>query len=268
VRFLRKNLIQFFILFVFFCFFSSCTEWSSGYVPIKGKIFFKVVEGHREPYCDCEPEIILSMWTEEIFGCCNFHIESEMLRMGNNITINLLGIYMPSVCLTALGPASSSEFLDLPEGVYSLNFVHRFDLDRYDLIVSDSSLEVIRKNARFTEPEVEVFWRYPPNSFVYFCGTLTETSWICQDFLNILLSEVNLQEIYFPDFGEACYPRSSMGHYYDMPARYFLYESEEDFDRAGEVLEAYTHAVIENYSGVSLSFMNWKDKHYASWLFD
>jgi hypothetical protein len=208
------------------------------------------------------------MATEKIYACCNYRIVADISLRENNISVKLLGIHIPDNCLTALGPAFSEKFLNIHEGVYRLNFLYEFFMDEYLLIVTDSSIEVIKKKYQFTVPEFEVFWRYPPNSFVYLCGTTTDTSWICQDFIDTLLNEVYLQEFQFPDDGEICYPRSSMGHYYDMPARYFIYDKEEDFDRAGEILEAYTQMVVANYSGAGLSLRNWKYKKYASWLFD
>ena len=59
-----------------------------------------------------------------------------------------------------------------------------------------------------------------------------------------------------------------MGHHYDMPAKYFFYEKDEDFDKAGEILKSYTQNVIAQYSGVGISLINWKNKKYLSWLFD
>lgn len=262
----KTSLLSF--LFIALCFFTECSEGPSARAPIDNDIIFKFVEGYRDSTGECEPEIMLYMETDRWYGCCNYSIESEISLLGNEITIKLLGIYMPGVCLTAFGPASSREFFSLPDGIYLINFIHGFSMDKYVLNVSDSCLEIFNRVVTFTRPEFYAYWRYPPNSFVYLCGTKTETSWICQDFLNTLLGEVNLQEFFFLDYGEICYPRSSMGHYYDMPARYFLYESDENFDRAGEVLEAYTHAVIDQYSGVGISLWNWKHEEYASWLFD
>ena len=270
-KILQRNHILIPLLLAAICLFISCSEkldttTPSPNAPIEGKIIFEVHEGHEE--YNCEPSIMLSMATEKIYPCCNNRIVFDISLRENNISVQLLGIHIPDNCLTALGRARSEKFLNIHEGVYRLNFLYEFFMDEYLLIVTDSSIEVIKKKYQFTVPEFEVFWRYPPNSFVYLCGTKTETSWICQDFLNTLLIEIDLQEFQFPDYGEICYSRSSMGHYYDMPARYFLYDREEDFDRAGEILEEYTKSVIVNYSGVSVWLTNWKDKAYGSWLFD
>jgi len=275
---MRFNLLLIFLLLFSLCFFTSCTQdpgnsWGepNSLVAVEGSITFKVHESHKEYDCNCEPSIVLSMATEKIYGCCNFSIKSEISCSGNNIDVKILGVYIPNVCLTALGPAGSRDFLSLTEGRYYLNFIYKFMMDRYELTVSDSSIEVNKIFSlfpNFTKPEFLVFWRYPRNSFVYLCGTMTETSWICSDFLDILLREVDLEEFNFPDYGEICYPRSSEGHYYDMPAKYFIYKNEEDFDKAGEILESYSKSVLSNYPGVGLSLTNWKNRFFYSWLFN
>jgi hypothetical protein len=238
--------------------------------PIEGKILFKVHEAHKEYDCNCEPSIVLSMATEIWYPYCSNSIVNEIIQTGNTIDVKVSGIYEPPLGLPAFGPATARKFLNLAEGRYYLNFIYRWMMDRYEVFVKKSSIEVtgfVSLFTKFTEPEFEVFWRYPRNSFVYLCGTMTETSWIGDDFLSVLLSEVNLEEFKFPDYGEICYPRSSQGHYYDMPARYFIYKSEEDFDKAGEILKSYNESVISSYSGVGISLTNWKNKYFYSWLF-
>jgi len=48
---------------------------------------------------------------------------------------------------------------------------------------------------------------------------------------------IPLTEFGFPDFAEIPYPQASQGHYFDADARYFYYESKEDFDEIQEVIE-------------------------------
>ncbi|OYD17638.1 hypothetical protein CH333_00025 [candidate division WOR-3 bacterium JGI_Cruoil_03_44_89] len=236
--------------------------------PIEGDITFSVKEGYREHDSISEPGIMLSMVTEKIYPCCNWSIISEVSVKGNKISIEILGIYVPEICLTALGPATSTSFLDISNGEYLLYFSYGNMTDGYVLTVTDSFIKVTEEVTRFTKPEFKLFWRYPQNSFAYLCGTTTETSWICEKFLDTLLSEIDLEEFQFPDSGEIPYPRSSDGHYYDMPAKYFFYEKDEDFDKAGAILKSYTQNVITQYSGVGISLINWKNKKYLSWLFD
>jgi hypothetical protein len=236
--------------------------------PIEGNIIFSIKEGYENHDSISEPSIMLSMVTEKIYPCCNWSIISDLTVQNNKISINFSGIYIPEICLTTSGPAQSTSFLNISEGEYSLYFSYRDITDRYVLTVTDSSIKITGNVSQFTKPKFELFWRYPPNSFVYLCGTTTETSWICEDFLDTLSSEINLEEFQFPDSGEIPYPCSSMGHYYDMPAKYFFYEKDADFDKADEILKSYTQNVIAQYSGIGISLVNWKNKKYLSWLFD
>ena len=259
-------------LFIIFLFASlSCGIFDSSekeLKPIEGNIIFSVQEGYTNYDSISEPSIMLLMVTEKTYPCCNWSIISDIAVQSNKISIDFLGIYVPEICLTAFGPAQSTSFLDISEGEYSLYFSYRGITDRYFLTVTDSFIKITEDVSQFTKPKFKLFWRYPPHSFVYLCGTSTETSWICEDFLDTLLSEINLEEFQFPDSGEIPYPRSSMGHYYDMPAKYFFYKKDEDFDKAGEILKSYTQSVIAQYPGVGISLTSWKNNEYLSWLFD
>lgn len=184
------------------------------------------------------------------------------------ISIDLLGISVPEVCLTAFGPARSTSYLNISIEEYLVYFSYRGVTDKYVLTVFDSSLGINEETSRFTKPELKLFWRYPPNSFAYLCGTMNETSWICDDFLDTLLGAINLEEFQFSDSGRIPYPCSSSGSYYNMPVKYFYYEKEEDFDKAGEKLKSYTQNVVKPYLGIGIELINWKNKKFYSWLFD
>jgi hypothetical protein len=259
-----------FIIFIFLVSAFFATHCSvSDLLPVEGKILFGVMEVHGSYDCNCAPDITLAIKTEKVYGCLNYQIKTEIFRSGGQIDIKILGIMPPEgYCLTALGPATARKVLDLPEGTYALNLHYNYAVDRYHLIVNADSLQIVSTVPSFSQPDFSVFWRYPKNSFAYLCGTMTETFWICDDFLSRLLKEVDLEEFHFPDYGEIPYPRSSEGCYYNAPARYFRYQTEEDFDRAGEILKTYSENVISQYEGVSLWLQNWKNKFYRSWRFE
>jgi hypothetical protein len=209
------------------------------------------------------------MRTEKAYPYLGYQIKTEMTQAGGQVDLKIMGIKpCEGYCAAALGPATYTRGLDLPEGSYTLNFYYQYAVDRYHLVVKADSLQVVSTVPSFTQPEFSVFWRYPEKSFAYFCGTMTDTSWICDDFLSRLLQEVNLEKFTFPDYGEIPYPPSGDGNYYNAPARYFRYQSEVDFDRAGEILRNYSEDVISNYEGVSLWLLNWRNKYYMSWLFE
>jgi hypothetical protein len=209
--------------------------------------------------------VMLFMSDGEQHPCFNWGIRNEISRDGDEIMVDLRGIDVPEICLTAIGPATATAMIELGEGIYTLIFGSGTARDYFNLVVTDSTIELRTVEANFVTPQNYLFWRYPERSFVYTCGTTTETSWMCDAFAATLLSNLELEEFTFPDSGEICYPRTSYGHYYDAPARYFYYQHKDDFDRAGELLRSFTQNSIGDQQGIGLHLINWKDEHYRSW---
>jgi len=236
--------------------------------PIEGNIIFTVQEGYQDYFAIAKPQILMPMATEKIYPCINFDIVSDISHFPNMILTEPLGIYEPDICFTALGPARSEVSLPLPSGTFHLLFRYRGTTDGYWLTVSDSYIRVVEEISHFTRPEFNLWRRYPRDSFAYLCGTTDDTRWICEDFLDSLLSYIDLAEFQFPDSGHIPYPCSSAGHVYEMPARYFCYGEEEDFIEAGRILETYTEDVILPHQGVSIMLIGWNNRIFRSWLFD
>lgn len=236
--------------------------------PLDSRIKFSVGEDHDSPCDNCEPSIVLRMVTEKTYGCCNYRIETGVFVTRRAVYVSLEGIYKPSICLTAIGPASSVRYMQLSPGTYSLNFLHDDRVETYELVITDDAIRIDGEGSFLTEPEARLTWRYPPKSFAYLCGSTIETSWICDDFADSLLSTGLFSEFSFPDSGEIPYWRSTGGYYYNMPGRYFLYESEADFDTAGAVLERYAKEVTSQYIGNGITLRNWKDRWFVSWMLE
>jgi hypothetical protein len=234
--------------------------------PIEGRILFRVTESYNCPEGECEPSVWLVMSTEKIYGCYNFDIRSLIHQAGTQVAVVLQGIYKPDLCMTAAGPATAAQALELAPGTYHLRYWLGDLVDRYDVTVTDDAIVVREVAAGFTHPLTYLTWRYPPKSFAYLCGTMTATSWICGDFLDSLQATGRFVEFAFPDSGSIPYPSESAGHYYDMPARYFRYETKADYDTAGAILGRYSRDVISQQQGVSLSLVNWKHRQYRSWF--
>jgi len=234
-------------------------------MPLDSGIVFAVKEGYRSNDTVSEPEIVLFLQTECVYPCCNWTVASHVCIKHNEIVVNILGVEKYAICFTVISVAKSKIFLNISEGNYILKLTYKDIEDTYSLEVTDSSISVTEYESHFTRPALNLFWRYPPNSFAYLCGTTIDDKWICNDFLDTLLSVVKLREFQFPDSGQVPYLAHSMGHYYDADARYFYYEKSEDFDRAGEILETYIKDVVKCRSGMGLSLINWKNKRYHSW---
>lgn len=242
-----------------------------GLSAVEGGLFFAVSESYADLSRITEPALALSMATEKIYGCCNFRIETDVRTPDGQFQVEIRGVDMSGPCLMALGPACSRDFTDLPAGIYTLVLKEGLRQDSYVLEVKPESVTVSGGPPAwvgFTRPRFTVFWRYPRNSFAYLCGTTEDTVWIYEDFLAKLRAEVELEEHIFPPNGEIGFPRATQGYHRDMPGRYFVYRTEEDFARAGEILRSYSRDVISQYQGVGVWLLNWKNQEYCSWLLD
>ena len=236
-------------------------------LPIEGTIFFSVQEGYTSYYSVETPRIRLTMITEKQYPNYNYEIRHKVTIFGNIISVKLNGIYKPPILLHAFGPATASSFLELSEGEYSLHFSDGSFVDQYRLTVTGSSIKVTKILARFTIPTLELYLRYPANSMAYLCGTNGPFSWIHQDFLDTLLSKIHLTEFQFPDSGIWPYPSLGVGSHYYTPTKFFYYETEEDFDKAGEILKTYIQTVLKGYEyeTFAISLIGWNNKVFKSW---
>lgn len=244
------------------------TDTSDGEIDsLDGSVQFWIGESYSEPTTVEDPSLMLFMTTEKTYPCFNYSIVSMLVKDESSIFVELLGVYKPDICLTATGPATSRSELSLVPGEYSLYFKRDEEIDEFTVTLTDSTIYV-DGDGSFTATTKPLVWRYPPRTFAYLCGTRTEDSWICSEFLDSLMVTGLFEELQFPDHGYIPYPESSSGHYYDMPAMYFRYEKEADFDTAGAILERYAKSTTKDYTGVGLSLINWRNKRYYSWILE
>lgn len=92
---------------------------------------------------DTEPPkhlVCLVQWTEDIFGCVNFTIDEKVSVGAGLIDIRHMGIFIPDVCFTALGPATASEGFELPIGTYTLRFRNGSQVDEYEMIADGKTV--------------------------------------------------------------------------------------------------------------------------------
>ena len=235
-------------------------------LPIDGKVIVSIAEGWFPWHEEGSPDVILTMNTERNYPCCNYSIEADVTVRTGSVYISLEHIYVPEICLTSPGPASYQSTLALGPGTYELVIEQLFLRDTYTLVVTESKIQIEGSPGRLTTLDKALSWRVPAQSFVYLCGTTTELSWMCDDFLDSLLALGSLQEFSFPDSGVIPYQASSSGHWYDAPGRFLRYGNEADFDSAGAVLQDYVQSVIGDSQGIGLSLTNWQNKQFRSWL--
>lgn len=247
-------------------FFSSDDNKHGTTIPSKGGFIFSVEEGYVNWSESADPKILLSMQTDQIYSCCNYSILANTGWANGKLRVEVLGIFKPDICLTATGPAKLRRQLDLPTGEYELEISDWPKIDRYRLVVTETSIQLHSKKSNFTKPKSTLVWRYPRKSFAYVCGTTVETSWIYNDFLDSLLTLPNVTTYEFPDDGTIPYPDSSDGHWRNHPAKYFLYATESDYLEAGEMLRRYSEQVISQHMGVGIYLLNYRNQWFRSWL--
>ena len=150
----RTKILLFSLFAILSVFTLGCESLYGPLKPIEGNIIFNFREDvwHNTKglsYCD----ITLKLYTEMIYGCCNYSIIYEEMINGSVIIVDILGIYKPSICLTALGPASNYLLLEETyEGNYTLIFSYQGVSDIYSLNITKSGIVVVPEcTIQFTE---------------------------------------------------------------------------------------------------------------------
>ena len=251
------------ILIAFICLFlGSCNITRPHNMDNAGKIIFTIKEVHFSSD-DQEPELYLFLQTENDYSCCNFRINTDFLVQGNDIVIDILGVELPGdVCLTAIGPARANIPLYLSNDTYSLKITYQGIRDKYTIINTDSSIICNGASTIRTEPDIRLFWKYPEKSFALFYGSSLQDSAISEVFIDTLNQVLTLREFTFPDSGTWPYPSSSSGHAWDMPAKYYFYENENDYGRIEGIIRSFK----QSHEPGSISTFNWRNIWHRSWI--
>lgn len=240
-------------------------EDESDLLSIDEGITFSVVETHDQANAmntPVEPHVELQMKTEDIYTCMNYRIVSELSSTSSDKQIIIDGVKDQTVCLTALGPAQNEFTLNVKPGTYDLSFSYQRQRYSYQLAVDESSLQVTGDTSSFVSPELETFLRYPEHSFAFLCQSTEDTRWMCNDFEQMLNDSLNISSFKFPDEGTIPYP--TIEDDYDI-ASYYDYPEESVFQKAGDMLEAYSDSVVSQQEGAYLSVINWKNQGFRSW---
>lgn len=195
----------------------------------------------------------LQLITEHIYPCCNFSIVVNESLGSSSIELEIDSIYQPSVCLTALGPATYRGKINLEEKSSTmLSFLNGNVSNKFTVEVSDSLIHITSIEDSYIKVFGNYIWRFKENSFVYSCGTMDETIWIYDSFRDSILAIQGITQFYYPDSGRIPYPRKPMGHYVDHPCLYFQYENESDWELVKQKLVEYSKNTITQYSGIGV----------------
>lgn len=236
-------------------------------LPIEGKVDFKVQEFYPDYNAVSPPSIALFMQTQQIFGCGGYSINADMRQEGNEILVKMRGILPPQgPCPAVLLPAFARFPLRLSPGLYALHLNYRLTTDNYILEVTDSAIRVRPQSTHFTHVLTTLFWRFPPRTFAYYYRTADSLAALSQRFLELLQKQVALEEFQFPDSGAIAYSTFPHGGTPDpqVGTRFFRYQTELDFDRAGAILKSFAQA----NTGSGIWMVNWQNKRYLSWVLE
>ncbi len=271
-RLAKNKALGFFVVIFAVSFITGCSDTSGEErLPLESNVIFSIKESYPYGYFG-EPMIQLSMRTEERYPILQYQLLSDVKVKEDRISVDIECVYFPGgFSNPAFGPATYDSFLVIPNGEYGLYFSYKRIKDEYILTVTDSSIEISPEISILTDPSFEVFWRYPENSFVCYGvphGSDTEAdSLLFEGFVDSLAIKIDLEEFEFPTYGEIPYPHQGTWEYDTRFFRYFYYQGELDFDRAGELLESYIENVLPDSSYLGIELLNWKNKRYSSWDF-
>jgi len=230
---------------------------------IGGGISFGIIETYRfYPSGVGEPELTLSIETNRLFGCANYTLDLDMKVEGEAISVAFLGVNEPDYCLTSTGPAYA--YLPLPAlgGDLSLSFSFSGKTDLYQASISDQSIEIAPRKGRFSQRQEERLWRYPPRSFALVCDAEVWGEEVCSSFRSLLLTEINLVEISFPEGGKNPYPTDTKEAGRNWRAWYFQLGQEEDFLLVNQVFCSF----VSTRPDLAAYLLSWKNERVRSWV--
>lgn len=211
------------------------------------------------------PVLKLYFITATGFACINYSISISSFFEDNELILRFDSITQSDVCLTAAGPASA--YMDLPENIESLILINGNSIDRYQLEITDEKVIINSLDTSFSNLKYSTIFRYPENTFVYECSMDTSETNMYYDFLEILTDNLSIAGYNFPDEGEKPYAESYTEYNRKSLVKYFQYETEEEFNKAGELLNKFvSENNINQNTSIYISLTSWNNQKYLSWM--
>lgn len=237
--------------------------------PVDHELVLRFVEQHEiAPEAPDVPKLFFTMRTKKNFGCSGYRIRHEVERTNDQVVVQILGIKGPEGnCSAVVAPASARFKLPLDLGTYTLMLVNGEIRDEYTVTVTNQRVEVKTVDAGWTEPTATLHWRYPSDSFAYYCGTTQETTALCADFEG-RLQDLPITRIEVPEEGEWPYRLQSKGYKFDAPALFYRYPDEATWEEIKARLRTFTQERIRNRDGIGLEVENWLFDGVRSWMVD
>jgi hypothetical protein len=237
--------------------------------PLEGKVILTVDE-----FCPWnigspqEPELAIVLSTEKIYSNGNNSIITTSVigdQFGNNISIDIHGIYHPPIATTDIGPALSFEYFDLDNGEYVIGFSYLGKTDYAHLTITDSSFHLTQaSDMELVISEEILHWRRPPHSFSYSYRIApagqTDYEWAYIEFLNLMIQNIGIEEFTFSENGISPYEKSDE---YSV-RRFFRYNSESEITQILELANSYQDTIsIPQGENISASILTWQGEYFS-----
>lgn len=264
----KKYLVFLLIAFLQGCnVFDSETTYSEAGIADDGLVIY--FQERHEGHSESDPELVLELKTKKILECSNYFIVHELLQTDDLIEIRLLGIDIGLICFTGYGPAYGQVSFENVEGIKELVISDGGLRDRFEINVTHEKVDIAPITATFAETPHNRYYRKPENTFHFSCNTRNDMAHLCQDFHDTMINELDIAEFEFPDDGVNPFlgvNGINVTPYFHQ-SRFYTYATEDEFNKAGELLESFTHEHIAGTQGNSLSIYNWRNELYSSWSF-
>src|SRR5690606_6850524 len=115
--------------------------------------------------------------TEKIYPCMNYQLVTTSAFEDNTHILEFKGVEVPSICLTALGPARYVYKVEPDDnGQYALRFINGMLKDRASLTISDTRIDIQLESQHVVGVARETTMRVPPNTYWGTIGYHTASS--------------------------------------------------------------------------------------------
>ena len=94
------------------------------------------------------PSLKIHFITSEIYPCINFQIATTQFTKDNELIVRFDSVRKYTICLTAIGPATT--YIDLPENINRLVLINGQTIDKYQIDITDEKIDISQISKNFT----------------------------------------------------------------------------------------------------------------------
>lgn len=210
----------------------------------------------------------LGLQTDKAYPCINYSLITNYETTTDKITIDILGIHSPSICLTAIGPASSTiPITNIQNKSYDIEFKIGANISTGKLICTFNEFKLQMNDLLQIKINGPVLKRVPVNTIWGTVGYHDSTTIDkVNDFINSLkaigASEVNLEDgnyNYFEIKNSKIVEPTNSGYWF---AKTFVYKFTGDKNLVRSIVKDYSKNFgdlmsISVYGDMGEEFLGW-----------